>query len=457
MFVGTESGAGKTTIVTGLLRYWTQHSLRVQPFKVGPDYIDPSFHTAAAMKVSRNLDSWLLSQKNIESLFCQHSKQVDLSVIEGMMGLYDGHSSTNEEGSSAQIAKWLDCPVILIIDASKMARSAAAVVKGFQQLDKKVLLAGVVFNNVSSQGHYQLLKKAVEKETSLLCLGFVKPNPKLALPEQHLGLVPVEAAFGKLKTWFDLIAKEVAKNIDHEKLLKIAKKAPVVKSCSTEPSVKKRLEKRVKIAYAKDEAFHFYYPDNIEVLESLGAEMIPFSPIYENKIPDDVDALYLGGGFPENYAKEIAQNRSMLQSVRRALKKGLPTYAECGGLMYLCERLVLQNKKSFKMVGALPGKIVMTHQLQNFGYTFVEAARDSLLFKKGEKCRGHEFHNSYWQGNKKEIRASYKTKKRAQGPVVSEGMITPNVLASYIHLHFVSKPVLAKRFIEQALLFGRCR
>ncbi len=447
MFTATESGMGKTTLVTGLLRYWTEQKLRVQPFKVGPDYIDPSFHTAASMRVSRNLDSWLLKKNQIKSLFVKHSVDVDLTVIEGMMGLYDGFSPTSEEGSSAEVAKLLECPVILIVDASKMARSAAALVKGFQQLDKKIDLAGVIFNHVSYESHYQILKKAVEKECRLPCLGYVASNAHIHLPEQNLGLVPVEAASGRLKKWFDLIAKKVSKNIDHQKLMKIARQA---KKISVPVMVKKTLAKKVcQIAYAKDEAFHFYYPDNIEVLEEMGAEMVPFSPLYENNLPEGVDALYLGGGFPENYVNEIASNKLMLKSVRQAIKKGLPTYAECGGLMYLCEKLALKNKKELKMVGALPGKVVMTDTLQRFGYTFIEAVRNSLLFKKGDKCRGHEFHYSYWNSPKQ--KSAYKTRKKVKGPVTTEGFVSSNILASYVHVHFLSKPECAKRFIRYAV------
>lgn len=441
MFAAAESGAGKTTLVTGLLRFWTQQGLRVQPFKVGPDYIDPSFYTAAAMRVCRNLDLWLLKKNQIKNLFLRHSADVDLSVVEGMMG---------EEGSSAEIAKLLDCPVILIVNASKMARSAVAVVKEFAQLDFKINLAGVIFNFVASAGHYQILKRAVEKECRVPCLGFVKRNPKLELPEQHLGLVPVEAASGKLKAWFDFVAKEIPKNIDHKKILKIVARASNLSLRGGQGPTKQSQIKRCRIAYAKDEAFHFYYPDNIEILESLGAEMIPFSPLYENKIPDGADALYFGGGFPENKAAALAANKAMLRSVQRAIQKGMPTYAECGGLMYLCEKLILKNKKAFKMAGVLPGQIVMTEQLQNFGYTFVEAARDSLLFKKGERCRGHEFHYSLWSASKQKTRAAYQTKKKKTEAAISEGIITKNLLASYVHLHFLSKPALAKRFIFAA-------
>ncbi len=445
LFAATESGIGKTTIVAGLLRFWTEGGRRVQPFKIGPDYIDPGFYTAAAMRVCRNLDSWLLKKSQIKNLFLRHSAEVDLSIVEGMMG----------RGSSAEIAKLLDCPVILILDASKMARSAAAIVKGFQQLDPKINCTGVIFNFVASAEQYQILKKGVEKECRIPCLGFVKPNPKLKLPEQHLGLVPVEAASGKLKEWFDFVSKEVSKNIDHKKLLKIAAQASNLSLRGGQRPTKQSQKKQCRIAYAKDEAFHFYYPDNIEMLESLGAEMIPFSPLYENKIPDKVDALYFGGSFPENAAAALAANKSMLRSVRDAIQKGVPTYAECGGLMYLCQKLILKNKKAFKMVGVLSGEIVMTDELQNFGYTFVEAVRDSLLFKKGEKCRGHEFHYSCW--HKKIASSAYRTKKKKKGPVILEGFATKNVLASYVHLHFLAKPILAKRLIAAGLVFRSVR
>lgn len=457
LFAGTETGVGKTTIVTGLLRYWTLQKLRVQPFKVGPDYIDPGFHTAAAMRVSHNLDSWLLSKKNIQNLFFKNSAGADVTVMEGVMGLYDGFSSTTDQGSSAEMAKMLDCPVILIVDAGKMARSAAAVVKGFQELDKKVKIAGVIFNRIRSEGHYQILKKGVEKECRIPCLGYVKPNPKLSLPEQHLGLIPIEAAHGKLKAWFDFISKEIPKNIDCDKLLKIAKSANEINLDKPKVQIsglnKRKL--RCRIAYAKDEAFHFYYPDNIEVLEEKGAEMVPFSPMYEQKIPDDVDALYFGGGFPENYAGEISSNKLMHQSLRKWAKKGMPVYAECGGLMYLCDKLILKNKKKFKMAGILPGNIVMTAQLQNFGYTYVEALQNNLLFKKGEKCRGHEFHYSYWNGRSGNIKPAYKAKKSLKSKSVYEGAGSGNILASYIHLHFLTKPELARRFIEKAVNFRK--
>lgn len=455
LFAGTETGVGKTTLVTGLLRAWTLQGIVTAPFKVGPDYIDPGFLTAGSMRITRNLDTWLVSKKKVFNQFVRGAVQSDIAVVEGVMGLYDGASPTSETGSSAEVAKLIGAPVILVLDAGKLARSAAAVVKGYQKLDRKIKIAGVIFNKTGGEGHYRLLKKAVEKECGVFCLGYLPFDPKLKLPEQHLGLVPVEAASGKVQKWLDTAAKAVTKTIDCRALLKIAEikssRLSVSKSALKEsPPHKKSV---CRIAYAKDETFHFYYPDNIEALEKAGAEMVPFSPLWDASLPEDLDGLYLGGGFPENGAGGLAKNKSMLKSLKHAARSGIPVYAECGGLMLLTRNLVLKNGKSLAMAGAIPGKVTMTPELQRFGYTFMQALRGSLLFQKGESCRGHEFHHSKWSAKLTKKNGAYNARKSKTGPVYIEGYCAKNILASYLHIHFQTKPSCAKRFVARAVAF----
>jgi len=502
MIAGTESGVGKTTLTTGLIGLWSRQGKKVQPYKVGPDYIDPSFHSLAAGRQSRNLDTWLLTKKQVCELFSRNSASADLSVIEGVMGFYDGASPTQEAGSSAEVAKLLDVPVVLVVNGKKMARSAAAIVMGFQKLDPKVRWLGVIFNQVSSDRHYDLLRQAVEKECRLPCLGYLPNDPTLQLPEQHLGLVPVETKATVLQEWLNKVIKVVEKNIDSDKLLRKAgidtltrpsrrrgryplqQRWVTTEVCFVHSSSPRKRESRKleifnyldsrfrgndgdvsqrlatsdprliqpRIAYAKDEAFHFYYPDNIELLENLGAEMVPFSPLHDFELPE-VNALYFGGGFPENFAQALAANEPMQQSIRSAIQNKMPAYAECGGLMYLVEELQDKAGKSHAMVGVIPGQVQMTERLQNFGYQFVETQQESVLFKKGEKSRGHEFHYSIWKPGPSKETAAYLTWKRGKDQQKLEGYATDSLLASYVHIHFLRSPRWAKRFVAKAHAF----
>jgi cobyrinic acid a,c-diamide synthase len=423
LIAGTHSGAGKTTIMFALEALAKQKGLTVQPFKGGPDYIDPGFHQQASGRACRNLDLFLLSPETVKQSFAKNSQDADLSLIEGMMGLFDGKNAEGE-GSSAQIAKLLDLPVILVLDGAGMAGSAAAVVLGFQTFDPSVHLAGIIFNRVNTGGHFQYLKRAVESRTGIPCLGYLPKDQALAIPERHLGLAP-----GAAETQITLAAKSLEPHLDWNKFLEVTQ----IKRCQAPSLAPFGVRENFRVVVARDEAFSFYYEDNFDLLREAGAELCFFSPLMDSKLPENLDLLYFGGGFPELYAERLAANLPMLESVRSFEGK---IYAECGGLMYLAESF-----GEHALAGLIPGKIKMAERLQRFGYKELEAARDTFLFPKGKKLRSHEFHHSVWEGEDRHA-SVYKVGGRL------EGFATDRILASYQHLHFGSDPELLDYLIK---------
>lgn len=424
MIAGTHSGAGKTTVMFALESLARGQGLTVQPFKGGPDYIDPGFHHKASERKCRNLDLFLLSPDSVKQSFARNSQGADLSLVEGMMGLYDGKNSTGE-GSSAQIAKLLGIPVVLVVDGSGLAGSAAAIVLGFQQMDKDVRLAGVIFNRVNTEGHFRYLKNAVEAKTGVPCLGFLPKDKAIGIPERHLGLTTVvesETVVEKISQAGTLLQK----NFNWEKFLEVTRVDPIAsKECQ------KTSLKLFRIGVARDEAFSFYYEDNFDLLEEAGAELCFFSPLWDQKLPENLDLLYFGGGFPELYAKRLSDNRAMIESVRRFYHDGGRIYAECGGLMLLAEFFCDAQGEEHALVGLVPGKIRMAERLQNFGYKELESASETFLFSEGEKLKSHEFHHSVWDGEGKHTPV-YRIDGRA------EGFAAERLIASYQHLHFGS-------------------
>ena len=410
VLAGTQSGVGKTTVATGLMAALAKRGRSVQGFKVGPDYIDPSYHALACGRPSRNLDLWMCSKAVVRKLFARSAGQVN--VIEGVMGLFDG--ALEGRGSTADLAKTLGLPVVLVVDARSMAQSAGAIVHGFATYDPKVRLAGVIFNRVASEGHYEYLKKAVR----VPALGWVERDDTIALPERHLGLVPA----AEQKPNVDRIGEVVAQHIDLDRLLQLSRvRAPV-------RPVEKTIAPQVRIGYALDEAFTFYYQDNLDLLQAAGATLVPFRPLHDAVLPP-ADLLYFGGGFPEVFEERLKANTSLTEAIR---SWDQPIYAECGGLMYL------------SMIGVIPGQVRMTQRLQNFGYTEATALVDTPLLRAGEMVRGHEFHYSTWDGPAN----AYRVRKRGKERI--EGYTNENIFASYVHVHFASKPVLARRLVEAA-------
>mgnify|MGYP001566210251 FL=1 len=448
VFSALQSGSGKTTVTLGVMLTLRKMGLKVQPFKAGPDYLDPMQHGAVCARISRNLDSWLIKPAAILELFAANAKGADISVIEGVMGLYDGFRDT-EYGSTGHLAKILKAPVILILNAASFSRSAAAIVLGAKEFDKKVNLAGVILNNIGSQNHYHFAKSAIEKKTKIPVLGFLPKEARIKLPERHLGLVPSgekRVNAGLYKRLVSLIEK----NIDLKGILRISRNTPLLKQ--PKPFFTPRGGKKVSIAIARDKAFNFYYQDNLDILEGLGARLVEFSPLKDKSLPQGIDGLYIGGGYPELFSARLSANLRMREDVSRYAGCGLPIYAECGGLMYLVRNIVDFQGKSFPMCGIFNCAAVMANKRQALGYIEIEARKDNILSRKGDKIRAHTFHWSYLKDLSKDIRFTYKVTK-GKDRVYEDGLIKENVLASYAHLHFASDINFAKNFIKSCLTY----
>lgn len=441
VIAGTHSGSGKTTITAGLLAALRKKGLKVQPFKVGPDYIDTGYHAVAAGRMSYNLDFWMMPQPNIVQLFKHGMEGMDFGVIEGVMGLYDGVGST-PEGSTAEIAKLLNAPVLLIIDAGGMSTSAAAQVLGYKSFDRNLRLAGVIINNVGSEHHYKLVKEAIEAYTGVPALGFLPRDREVTLPSRHLGLLPAEEMERHAEI-IDKAAALVQEWIDLDQVIALGGSAgplPPVSPLAFESG------RPVQIAVARDESFSFYYRSTLEVLAALGAELRYFSPMKDSSLPENIDGLYLGGGFPEVFAGKLSGNRSLLEDINRKLGAGLHCYAECGGFMYLTESITGKNGETHPMAGFFDGNTIMTDRLQRFGYVDIEFTADNVLGKAGQRARGHEFHHSLVEGIT--CPATYLIKSAFSGSQWHCGYRRANTLAAYAHIDFWGYPGLARHFLD---------
>lgn len=441
VIAGTHSGAGKTTVTAGLLAALWKRGLSVQPFKVGPDYIDTGYHAVAAGRMSYNLDLWMMPATNILQLFRHGMDGMDIGIIEGVMGLYDGVGST-PEGSTAEIAKLLQAPVVLVVNAGGMSASAAAQVLGYKTFDRSLRLAGVIVNNVGSERHYKLVKEAVESYTGIPALGFLPRDRSVELPSRHLGLLPaeemerhaeiIEKAAGLAREWIDL-----------DRVIALGRSAGPLPPAS--PFTFER-GGPVRIAVARDESFSFYYRGTLELLAAMGAELCCFSPMKDAGLPESIDGLYLGGGFPEMFAGDLAANRSLLDDINRKLKDGLYCYAECGGFMYLTESITTKNGEKNPMAGFFDGHTVMTDRLQRFGYVDIEFTGDNVLGKAGQIARGHEFHHSLVEGIT--YPPTYLVKSTLSGGQWRCGYRRANTLAAYAHIDFWGYPELARHFLD---------
>jgi cobyrinic acid a,c-diamide synthase len=453
---GTNSGCGKTTVSIGIMAALVKKGVRVQPFKVGPDYIDPAFHTFVTGRYSRNLDSWMLGEKTVLGLFERSASCADISVMEVVMGFYDGLGGGSTEGSTAHIAAITRTPVILILNAESMGLSAAAIVRGFVEFDRNVEIAGVILNNIYGEGHYKLLKEAIESNTNAKVLGYLERTDTAFFESRHLGLVTA-GEIPDLRQKIDVLAQKVSEGIDLELLAKIAQNAPDVPGVSLNTGFEKQ-KASVKISVAMDKAFNFYYRDGLELLEKMGAQLEFFSPLEDKAIPSGTDGLYIGGGYPEVFAQQLEKNISMKKSILETALKGMPVYAECGGLMYLSERLRDIEGREYAMTGVIPCKSQMTRQLQRFGYTNIKALEDNILCTKGQNIRAHEFHCSKTTVSQP-IKECFSI-SRAYGDETESwkcGYKTHNVLAGYPHIHFWSNPEFAKGFVESCIRFEESR
>ena len=441
IIAGTHSGVGKTTFTLGLLHALRRRGLTVQPFKVGPDFIDPGHHSRVAGRVSRNLDGWMLSREANLEIFRPQSRDVDVVVVEGVMGLFDGFAGDSEDGSTAQMAKWLGLPVLLVVDARSMARSAAALVQGFATFDPDLPFLGIVFNRIAGPRHREYLEAALTQVPGVRCFGALPRENDLAIPERHLGLTttedhPLDMAY------LDRLADLLETNLDLDGLMAALPALPLP---LTAPLTGAKPE--IRLGVAKDPAFCFYYPENLELLAHFGAELVFFSPLSDRTLPPDLDGLYLGGGYPELFAERLAANRVMLQAVGQAAQAGLPIYAECGGLMYLSQEISTKEGQTFPMAGVLPLRVRMLPRLKALGYREVTLFADTLLGPAGTQARGHEFHYSEIVSGADGLAQVYRLTARRPGEETEEGFIINNVLASYVHLHFASNPDLPRHLV----------
>lgn len=446
VIAGTASGVGKTTVATGIMAALVRRGFKVQPFKVGPDYIDPSYHTWATGRPSRNLDTWLLPHGAVVELFRRAAADADMAIIEGVMGLYDGHSSLSEAGSTAELAKLLGAPVVLVVDAHGAGRSLAAMVRGYAAFDPGLHLCGVVLNGVGSPGHIALCREAIETDTGIPVLGGLPRDDELRLPERHLGLVPMaEGPAGQ--EYLERLVAQVEAAIALDRLVELSGQATPPQ---TTPSLfpDRPLPPRVRLAVAQDRAFSFYYQDSLDLLTAWGAEIVPFSPLRDGSLPPGSDGIYLGGGFPELYAGELAENRGMREAIRQAGEGGVPVYGECGGLMYLGQSIRDFEGREFPMVGLIPARSVLRPEgarRLTLGYRTVRALRYGPLLRRGAEVRGHEFHWSVLEPGPGDSRSAYRIVDQGGR---REGFHIGSVLASYVHLHLGSLPTLAPRLVD---------
>ncbi len=439
------SGCGKTSVSLGLMAALSRNGLRVAPFKTGPDFIDPGLHALAAGRTSHNLDGWMLGREEMAAVFARRAAGADMAVVEGAMGLFDGFSGNQEAGSAAEAAKILNLPVLLTVSAASMGRSAAALAKGFLDFDPGVSFAGIVFNAVKSPSHKRILEEAFESlaEAGVPLVGCLPLDERLAMPSRHLGLVTAgDGALGRER--LDALADWIEGNLDLSALydrLPEADIPPPPAPCPPSPV-------RARIAVARDRAFCFYYEENLSRLRGAGAELVFFSPMTERALPEGVDGVYLGGGYPELHAGTLSQNASLIADIKTFAASGGPILAECGGFMYLMRSLTVANGETFPMAGVFPCDAVMGEKRAALGYREIAATADSLLGPAGTVARGHEFHYSAIIPETAGALAPASVMSGRGGPLPAPGgYLSGRVLGGYVHLHFGSNPALAENIV----------
>jgi cobyrinic acid a,c-diamide synthase len=494
IIAGTHSGVGKTTIAIGLMAALRKRGMTVQPFKAGPDYIDPSFHRMICGRPSYNLDTWMMGVDGVKRIFhkvmantevekmrsLEDEKKISTSqslnlltsastigIIEGVMGLFDGKDDNNSpntpSGSTAHIAKVLKLPIILIVDAKAMAQSAGAIVYGFERFAPDVKIAGVIFNRVGSERHFYMLKQAVEDRCNANVLGYIPRDEEISLPERHLGLVMAgdRVVSGQWSVVSKRLVSLIERFVDIKGILRIANcglriadsKSKIQRPIHWMGAPKSEI---IRIAVAMDDAFCFYYQENLDMLKELGAELVFFSPLKNKRLPKGIKGIYLGGGYPELYAKRLSANKLLAREIKDLAERNIPIYAECGGLMYLGKGLKDLKDRRYDMVGLFSYISKMTKKRMVLGYREVIATKDCPFMDKGEKIRGHEFHYSNIDEPSNKIKKVYQLTNPPTPPFRKggkkgglEGYLYKNTLSSYIHLHFGSNPEFAKGFIEK--------
>jgi cobyrinic acid a,c-diamide synthase len=448
---GAASNVGKTTVTTGLIAALRQQGLVVQPFKCGPDYVDPSYHERAAQRPCRNLDTWMLSDAQLMDGFARACADADIALIEGVMGLFDGSSWQDERGSTAQIAKLLGAPVLLIVDIAGAARSAAAVVLGCQHFDPALRLCAVALNLAGSQAHADGCAGAIVKATGLPMVGWLPRQPQLRVPDRHLGLVP-SGEYGDVDALIGALAAQVTQRFDLDAIKQIAREVSPLPIAATPPNSIHRRQSRPVLAVARDAAFCFYYPENLELLEEAGAAIEFFSPLRGERPSAQAAGVYLGGGYPELHAATLATNVDLWRDLQERHMCDAPIYAECGGFMVLTQGLIDGDNQQWSMAGLLPGIARMTDKLAAVGYRHAITTQANLLAEQGESIRGHEFRYSHWVcDDAVDADASAWLISSTRNPTASEpaGYVRGNLLASYLHVHFGQRDTIATRFVAR--------
>ena len=449
MIAGTSSGVGKTTCTLGIMRALVKRNMKITPFKVGPDYIDPGFHQFVSGSPSYNLDQWLLEDLTIQFLYEKHKNTGDFSVVEGVMGLYDGVGTSKDQGSSGAMAKLLGLPVILVIDGGKKSTSAAAEVLGFKLYDLEVNIAGVIVNKVSGKAHYRMIKTAIERDVKIPCLGYLEKKEALHLKSRHLGLVPAKEV-ENLKEQLEALSEGIEETLDLDRIIALGEGHPPKSSKDHKAFINgqitrlKRKAKGLRLGVFQDPAFSFYYHDNLELLQEIGITLELISPMKDQRLKEGLSGLYIGGGFPEVFSEELRKNQEFMASLKNHLEKGLPTFAECGGLMYLTKGIEDLNGAFYPMTGFFPAKTVMTPRLQRFGYV-------EVMMEGGIALKAHEFHRSKLM-DIKETPMVYKVQKKREGTVLKEhscGLKKKNTLGGYPHFHFYDHWEFLQNWVEE--------
>jgi len=458
MIAAVRSSSGKTSIATGIMGALVQRGSRVQGFKVGPDFIDPSYHTAVTGRWSRNLDTWMLSYGQVQEFFRRAVASADVAVIEGVMGLFDGLRGAGERASSAEVAKLLGCPVVLVLDVRSQARSAVVEFLGCRSFDPGLRLAGVILNRYSGERHLKMLQASF-REAGIPVLGAIQNGSLPRLAERHLGLVPVMEQQGADPVLQEL-SGAVARQVDLDAIMGAVAAVPAryrpyrgrervatMKHAKAAPGVSPEAAdtRPVRVALAWDAAFSFYYRDGLDLLSDHGVELVPFSPLQDQALPAGIAGVLIGGGFPELFAGQLSGNDGMKESLRRAHSAGMPIYAECGGFMYLCQSLDDLDGRDYPMVGLVPGACRMAKRLVGMGYVTAEAQEPSILCQAGDVLRGHEFHYSSFVPVREPFPWAF-TFRKNDGRAGGDGYADGNLLASYFHFHFAANPHAATRF-----------
>ncbi len=514
VIAGVSSGVGKTSVTLALVSALRKRGLQVQTFKVGPDYLDPTYLSVASGRPCYNLDGWMAGTDYVAGLFAEKSAQTDIAIVEGVMGLFDGSDPVGTDGSTAEIARVLNAPVILVVNVHGMSGSVAALVKGYAEFDSRVSIAGVVANRCGSERHGSWMAESLRANGLPPAVAAI---PRGAFPElssRHLGLVSADSR-NLTNGILDALAEAVERYGSVDEILRLAGAEPRsadtanaetfaqlegaapsprtrsgvqdLDSCfrrndeqesrpdrpsgfvtsrgqtdavfgngsrvSAKRSSPQSPSRGLRLGVAFDEAFHFYYPDNLEAFEAAGFELVYFSPLRDQCLPDRLGALYIGGGYPETHAATLSANGAMRESVRRFAESGKPLYAECGGLMYLAQGIELLDGARHEMVGLLPQWTRMLARLRTLGYVEVSLSEDSLFGKAGERLRGHEFHYSELVGDPAcngNWSHAYSLKRRRNAEITPEGFQSGTILASYVHVHFASQPDAARRFASIA-------